>query len=80
MVSIFFAPALLQWVAIASLNLEIHELASRLILRLAHNESCSIIRVFNENPEFSEVTRGQSSVVSSLLHFASLNHKQVCAN
>ena len=77
---IFSALALLQRVTIASLYLEIHELASGLILRLAHNKSRSIISVFNKDPEFGEVTGGESSMMSSLLHFASLNNEQVCAN
>ena len=80
MVCVLFAPALLQRVTVASLNLEIHELAACLILRLAHNECRFIVGVFNENPEFCEVTRSQCSVMRGLLHFASLNDEQVCAN
>ena len=80
MVWILFAPALLQRVTVASLNLKVHELAACLILRLAHNKCRSVVGVFNENPEFCEVTCSQCGVMRGLLHFASLNDEQVCAN
>ena len=77
---VLFALALLQWLTIVGLYLQIHELASRFILRLTHEESCLFVGVVNEDPEFSVVTCGERVVMRSHLDFASLNDEQVCAN